>query len=113
MKGSHGMGSEDRVLPVADQLAAVTEAGGDGVLVLGRTIRLPVTNTDKVFFPGETAVTKGDLFRYYAEMADVVLPAMRNRPLVLKRYPNGIGGRPSFSTPLPNRFPGECGSARS
>lgn len=105
MKGSRDRGDEDRVTPVADQLAAITEAGGDGVLLLGRTIKLPVTNTDKIFFPGEPPVTKGDLFRYYANMADLVLPTMRNRPLVLKRYPNGIEGKAFFQHSPPEEVP--------
>lgn len=48
-----------------------------------------LTNTDKVFFPKE-GVTKGDVIRYYAQMVDYILPHLQQRPLTLKRTPNGI-----------------------
>jgi bifunctional non-homologous end joining protein LigD len=48
-----------------------------------------VTNLDKVFFP-EPGVTKGDLIRYYLDVAPCVLHHVRNRPMQMKRYPNGF-----------------------
>ena len=50
---------------------------------------LAVTNLNKVFFP-KKKLTKGDLMRYYATVAPFVLPVMKDRPLVLKRFPNGV-----------------------
>ncbi len=41
-------------------------------------------------------LTKGDLFRYYVQAAPFVLPAVADRPLVMKRFPNGIGGEPFY-----------------
>jgi bifunctional non-homologous end joining protein LigD len=73
------------------QLSAIEEAGGDGILDLGRGKTLKVSNLDKVFFPREK-YTKGDLMRFYARVADFILPAIQDRPLVLKRFPNGIDG---------------------
>ncbi len=61
--------------------------GALAVLTEGR--RLKLTNWDKVLFP-ETGFTKGDLIFYYARVAPVVLPHLRDRPLTLKRYPNGV-----------------------
>jgi bifunctional non-homologous end joining protein LigD len=55
---------------------------------------LHVSSLDKVFFDG-SGITKGDLMRYYALVAPALLPALKDRPLILKRYPNGIRG-PSF-----------------
>ena len=52
---------------------------------------LKVSNLDKVFFPKEK-YTKGDVMRYYARVADFILPTIQDRPLVLKRFPNGIDG---------------------
>jgi bifunctional non-homologous end joining protein LigD len=78
--------------PVAAALAEIEAGGGDGVVRPGRGARLSVTNLGKVFFPGP-GYTKGDVLRYYADMAELILPAMKDRPLVLKRYPNGIGGQ--------------------
>jgi bifunctional non-homologous end joining protein LigD len=62
----------------------------DGALAVqtgGRALK--ISNWDKVLFP-ETGFTKGDLVAYYARVAPVVLPHLRDRPLTLKRYPNGV-----------------------
>ncbi len=74
-----------------EQLEAIEKNGGSGSVELP-TGTLDVTSLDKIFFPKER-LTKGDLMRYYARMADVVLPVVKDRPLVLKRYPNGITGQ--------------------
>jgi bifunctional non-homologous end joining protein LigD len=50
---------------------------------------LKITNWDKVLYP-ETGFTKGDLVAYYARIAPAVLPHLHDRPLTLKRYPNGV-----------------------
>lgn len=83
--------------PDADELEALDriEGGGDWELQ-GR--RLKLTNLDKVLFParpGEAAVTKRDLIRYYASVAPVMLPYLAERPVNLHRYPNG-SDRPGF-----------------
>ena len=77
------------------QLHAIEESRRDGVIDLPDGERLAVTNLHKVFWPRQK-LTKGDLFRYYAEVAPVLLPAVADRPLVMKRYPNGIGGKPFY-----------------
>ena len=51
-----------------------------------KTIRL--TNLRKVFWP-DLAITKGDLLQFYLDMAHVLLPHLIDRPMVMKRYPNG------------------------
>ncbi len=61
--------------------------GALAVLTDGR--RLKITNWDKVLFP-ETGFTKGDLIAYYARIAPAVVPHLKDRPLTLKRYPNGV-----------------------
>ncbi|MGZ3423730.1 MAG: non-homologous end-joining DNA ligase [Polyangiales bacterium] len=53
-----------------------------------------VTNLDKPFWP-ELGITKGDLIRYYVEVAPWLLPHLRDRAMVMRRYPNGWSG-PSF-----------------
>ncbi|HSQ31036.1 MAG TPA: non-homologous end-joining DNA ligase [Gemmatimonadaceae bacterium] len=80
--------------PIVKQLEEIEAATGDGTLELGRGKKLRVTSLDKVYFP-ELGTTKGDLMRYYAAMAPAILPAIKDRPLVLKRYPDGVAG-PSF-----------------
>ena len=50
---------------------------------------------NKPFFP-ESGITKGDVMRYYTALSSVLLPIIKDRPLVLKRYPNGIHGQSFF-----------------
>ncbi len=76
---------------VSEQLTAIEEKGGDGSLDFGAGKTLRVSNLDKVFFPKEK-YTKGDIMRYYARIADFILPTVRDRPLVLTRFPNGVNG---------------------
>lgn len=49
----------------------------------------PYSNLDKIYWPKEK-YTKGDLINYYESVADFILPHLKNRPLSLKRNPNGI-----------------------
>ncbi|MGH9256064.1 MAG: non-homologous end-joining DNA ligase [Vicinamibacterales bacterium] len=57
--------------------------------VAGREVRL--TNLRKVFWP-ELGITKGALIQYYADVASVLLPHIRDRAMVMKRYPHGAAG---------------------
>jgi bifunctional non-homologous end joining protein LigD len=59
----------------------------------GRKLRL--TNLNKVYFP-EDGIKKRDLLAYYAGVAPLLLPFLKDRPLVLRRYPNGIHGASFF-----------------
>jgi bifunctional non-homologous end joining protein LigD len=52
---------------------------------------VPVSNLDKVFYP-ETAFTKGQVIDYYIRVSPVLLPHLKDRPLTLKRYPDGVQG---------------------
>jgi bifunctional non-homologous end joining protein LigD len=67
-----------------------------------RVLRL--SNLDKVFFP-EDGITKGDLLSYYQEVADVVVPHLRDRPFTMKRYPDGIHGSFFFQKDAPKHMP--------
>jgi bifunctional non-homologous end joining protein LigD len=67
--------------------------------------RVEVTNADKVFFPGE-GITKGDLVAYHRAVAPFMLPYLRDRPLVLTRFPDGIGGKSFFQKDAPEWAPG-------
>ena len=71
------------------QLNEIEEAGGEARLEISKDVALDVTNLGKIFFPAKK-LTKGDLMRYYVEVAPFVLPVMEDRPLVLKRFPNGV-----------------------
>ena len=72
------------------------------VTVGSRTVKL--TNLTKVFWPAE-GITKGDLLRYYAAMAPVLLPHIRDRAMVMKRYPNGATGDFFFMKRAPTPRP--------
>lgn len=87
---------------VVASLAVIEREGGDGVVALPEP--LGVSNLGKVFFP-EDGFTKGDLLRYYARMSPYVLPVVEDRPLVLKRYPNGIHGKAFYQQRAPDDAP--------
>lgn len=63
------------------------------------------SNLDKVFWPGE-GFTKGDLLDYYRAAAPWMLPYLRDRPLVLDRYPDGIEGKSFFQKNAPEAAAG-------
>lgn len=66
--------------------------------------RLKFTNLGKVFYPRE-GYTKRDVINFYAAVAPLLLPHLKDRPLSLKRYPNGIAGDYFFQKNTPESFP--------
>ena len=92
------------VSSVVARLEEIEQAGGDGTLELGRGVTLALSSLDKVFFPREH-ITKGAVMRYYARVENAILPVMRDRPLVLKRYPDGIEGESFYQQKAPERVP--------
>jgi bifunctional non-homologous end joining protein LigD len=86
------------------QLDAIQDTGGSGTLELPAGQRIEVSNLGKVFWP-RLKLTKGDLFRHYVRVAPFLLPALEDRPLVLKRYPNGIAARPFYQHRAPEKVP--------
>ena len=68
-------------------------------------ITVPLSHPDKVLFPGD-GITKADLARYYADVADAMLPWLRDRPVSLVRLPDGLGGQRFFQKNAPSYFPG-------
>jgi bifunctional non-homologous end joining protein LigD len=103
---------EDDGAPAIDAEAATPEAlfdeverlpdGSLAVVTDGR--RLKLSNWDKVLFPA-TGFTKGDLIAYYARVAPAVLPHLRDRPLTLKRYPNGVAAPYFYEKQSPSHRP--------
>ncbi|MDQ3986616.1 MAG: non-homologous end-joining DNA ligase [Actinomycetota bacterium] len=65
---------------------------------------IEVSRLDKVFFP-KTGFTKGDVIDYYTEIAPVVVPHLRGRPLTLKRYPDGVEGNFFYEKRCPPHRP--------
>jgi bifunctional non-homologous end joining protein LigD len=66
--------------------------------------RVSLTNQTKVFWPKE-GLTKGDLCRYYERIGPTMLPFLRDRPVVLVRYPDGIEGKSFYQWNVPFGFP--------
>ncbi len=66
--------------------------------------RVVVSNPTKVFWPDE-GYTKGNLCAYYASIADVMLPFLHERPVVLVRYPDGIAGKHFYQWNVPAGTP--------
>lgn len=69
---------------------ALKSLEGDVNVKVGREV-VPLTHLERVYWPDE-GYTKGDLVRYYYEMSAYILPYLKDRPLIMKRYPSGIGG---------------------
>jgi bifunctional non-homologous end joining protein LigD len=66
--------------------------------------RLSLSNLDKVMYPA-VGFTKGQVIDYYTRVAPAVLPHLRNRPLTLKRYPNGVEGGHFYEKRCPPHAP--------
>ena len=68
------------------------------------SLRVAVSNPSKLFWPDE-GYTKGDLCAYYASIAEVMLPFLHERPVVLVRYPDGIAGKHFYQWNVPAGTP--------
>jgi bifunctional non-homologous end joining protein LigD len=69
-----------------------------------RPHRVEITHADKVFWPVE-GYTKGDLIAYYETIAPWMLPYLKDRPVMLTRYPDGIEGKSFFQKDAPGHVP--------
>ena len=89
-----------------EEISPSPPRGGEG-RVRGReeeARRLKPTNIKKVFWPAE-GYTKGDLIAYYERVAPLMLPYLRDRPLVLTRFPDGITGKSFYQKDAPDFAP--------
>jgi bifunctional non-homologous end joining protein LigD len=91
---SAGRAARKELDELLDQLDEIERGPNSGTLHLPGGDTLEVTNLRKVFWP-TLKITKGDLLRYYTRVSPFILPVVRDRPLIMKRFPNGIAG-PSF-----------------
>lgn len=66
--------------------------------------KLAVSNLDKVFYP-KTGFTKGEIIDYYVRISPALLPHLKNRPLSLKRYPDGVEGFFFYEKNCPSSHP--------
>ncbi len=97
MPGEHGARSTEQDEPESAQ--APQRTAPSSVL---REVKF--SNLDKVFWPDER-YTKGDLIEYYRSMAPWLLPYLKNRPVVLTRYPDGINGKSFYQKDAPGFVP--------
>ncbi len=65
---------------------------------------ISVSNLQKVLYP-ESGFTKGQLIDYYVRVAPVMLPHVRERPLTMKRFPDGVEGKSFFEKHIPSHAP--------
>ena len=79
------------------------------LVVEGRT--LVVSNLDKVLYPKD-GFTKGELINYYIRIAPVLLPHLKDRPLTMKRYPDGVEGEFFYEKNCPSHRPKWVRTAR-
>jgi bifunctional non-homologous end joining protein LigD len=84
------------------KLAGMSPAKAEVLEVAGREIR--VSNPSKPYFP-QAGLTKLDVVRYFADVAEVALHGCRDRPVVLHRYPDGIEGEDFYQKRLPKGAP--------
>jgi bifunctional non-homologous end joining protein LigD len=89
---------------VIDQLDDFEQNRRKGALVLPDGDTLDVGNLEKAFWP-ELKLTKGDLLRYYVRVSPYILPVVDGRPLVMKRYPNGIQSQAFYQHRAPDPLP--------
>jgi bifunctional non-homologous end joining protein LigD len=79
------------------------DTDSDVALTLGGH-KLTLTNLGKLFWP-DTGITKRDLLQYYADVSPWLLPHLRDRAMVMKRYPNGAKGKCFFMKRVPEPHP--------
>lgn len=92
--------------PPGRQLECLADRTDAVVRASGREVRL--TNLNKPFWP-DLKITKGDLIQYYTDVAPYLLPHLKDRAMVMKRYPNGAYGDFFFRKRAPSPRP-ECQS---
>ena len=106
----HGAGSprwpelDAETADVVAQLERLEAARRDGTLTLPGGLKLEVSNLHKVFWPAHQ-ITKGDLLRHYVRVSPALLPVVADRPLIMKRYPNGVTGKSFYQQRAPDDPP--------
>src|SRR5688500_15478072 len=96
---------------LVDQLTEIERGPNAGVLRLPDGNTLEVGNLRKLFWP-KLKITKGDLMRYYVRVAPYILPVVDKRPLIMKRYPNGIEAEPFYQHKAPEKIPSGVQTAK-
>jgi DNA ligase D len=80
------------------------EDHGEPVELVADGRSVPITSPNKVLFP-KLGLTKLDLANYYLAVGEPLMRWIRNRPVLLERYPNGVGGKSFFQKRIPDSAP--------
>jgi len=103
--------SADAFQSVLQQLEEIERGPGAGTLRLPDGLTLEVSNLRKIFWP-KLKITKGDLMRYYVRVAPYILPVVNARPLIMKRFPNGVDAEPFYQHKAPDKVPAGVTAAK-
>jgi bifunctional non-homologous end joining protein LigD len=96
-KGAPGKLSSDAAGELQNGKSETMDIESDGQ-------RLHFSNLNKIYFP-EVGIKKRELLAYYYRMADYILPFLKDRPMVLRRYPDGVDGKAFFQKEAPSYLP--------
>ncbi|MCC7186058.1 MAG: DNA ligase, partial [Acidobacteria bacterium] len=96
--------TDDPLTRLIGRLHTLEETRKDGEIVLPGGDTLRVTNLHKVFWPS-LGLTKGDLLRYYVEVSPFVLPVINDRPMIMRRFPNGVEHHAFYQQRHPEAVP--------
>jgi bifunctional non-homologous end joining protein LigD len=99
----HGLRTDKDAREVRRELPGELPQPVPDVIRKGKRI-LRLSNLEKPFWP-EEGITKGDLIAYYRDVAEVVVPHLRDRPFTMKRYPDGWQGKFFFQKDKPAGMP--------
>ena len=99
--------SDAETSALVDLLDDALAHGTEGITIDADGRAVTLTNLTKRYFPlgGPGAQCKGDLLRYYLAVAPVILPHLAERPVVLTRYPDGVGGKGFYVQRAPEQRP--------
>lgn len=86
------------------QLQDIENDAGDGMVQLAPGSSLKVSSLAKIFFP-KPKITKGEVMRYYTSVWPYLRPVLNDRPLSLKRFPDGVNGEFFFQQKAPPNPP--------
>ncbi len=101
--GHPAFAARPRRLPVPDMSGKSGGADDTRTIKAGRRT-VTVSRPGKVLFPDD-GITKGDLADHYKAVARRAVPHLRDRPLMMERHPDGIGGKPLMQKNAPDYFP--------
>ena len=93
-----------RSAPAAELEAALLASTPAEPMVRATPSRVKLTNSSKIFWPDE-GITKGELCEYYDAVSDTLLPYLRDRPVLMVRYPDGIRGKNFYQWNVPRGTP--------